>query len=134
MSSAHASYIKALNIIVPFLVFFFDPAQSKLMLALLSLMIFDTLTAAYYYYSVDKHNKAAFFKGFIAKFFKYFGALAGAHLLEYFLVGLPYTQELDTYVLSFLAFTEFKSFYGWLYKFGLKVPMPPKIKSLLDNK
>ena len=124
---------KIINFLIPFVVFFFDPNQAKLMVALFCLIALDTFTAAYYYYNVGLNDKKKFFKGWVAKIFKYFGALAAARLLEYFLIGLPYSDQLDTYVLAFLAITEFKSFYGWLVKFGLKIPVPPKVMQAIDS-
>lgn len=134
LATLQGAYSKILTAILSLVVFFFDPNQAKLMAALFALMAFDTLAGGYYYYNLDQHSKKLFFKGFIAKFFKYFGALAGARLLEYFLIGIPYSQELDTYVLAFLALTEFKSFYAWLAKFGLNLPMPPKLEKIFKEK
>jgi hypothetical protein len=122
---------KVLPAVLSLLVFFFDPNQAKLMLALMALMAFDTFAGGYYHYNLGQHSKKIFFKGFFAKFFKYFGALAGARMLEYFLIGVPHAQDIDTYFLTFLAIIEFKSFYTWLHKFGLNLPMPPKLQSLL---
>ncbi len=128
-----AGFSKVFQFILPLVVFFFDPAQAKLMLALFALIALDTFTAAYYHYNTNTHDKSKFFKGWVAKIFKYFGALAAARLLEYFLVGIPYADQLDTYVLGFLALTEFKSFYGWLVKFGLKIPLPPKVAQVVND-
>lgn len=125
--------IKFWQFILPVVVFFFDPNQAKLVLALLSLMAFDTVIAGYYYYVIDKWHNGSFWKGAVGKVFKYFGALAAVRVLEYFLIGIPYTQDLDTYVLAVLALTEFKSFYTYLRKFGLNVPILPKLKKLAEN-
>lgn len=125
--------IKFWTYILPVVVFFFDPNQAKLILSLSVLMGFDTIVAGYYYYMIDKWHKQSFWKGAVGKIFKYFGALAAVRILEYFLVGIPYTQDLDTYVLGVLALTEFTSFYGYLRKFGLNVPILPKIKKLADS-
>ena len=127
------SFHKIFNFILPVLVFFFDPMQAKLLLALLALMAIDTASGAYYFYNKGEYEKKKFFSRGIAKFFKYFSAVAAAHLLEGFLVGIPYSQELDSYVLAFLAITEFKSFYTYLVKFGLKLPMPPKLQSIVEE-
>lgn len=128
-----ASLSKIANFLMPVVVFFFDPNQGKLLLALLALIALDTLIGSYYYYNVGQSDKKKFLKGWVSKFFKYFGAVAAARLLEYFLVGIPYADQLDTYVLAFLAITEFKSFYGWLIKFGLKIPVPPKVAQVLED-
>ncbi len=124
---------KLITALISLFVFFFDPNQAKLMLALLSLMAFDTIAGTIYSYKMNIHKNEIFWKLAISKFLKYFGAVAAAHVLEYFLVGLPYMQDLDTYVLSFLALTEAKSFYTFLVKFGIKIPLLAKINKLFEE-
>jgi len=122
-------FLKFWNFILPIAVFFFDPTQGRLFLALLILITFDSFAKAYEAYNKDEYNKKRFWTGNVSKVFKYFGAIAAARLLEYFFLGIPYV-ELDTYVLAVLALTEAKSFYGHLIRLGVNLPMLPKLEQL----
>lgn len=131
--SVKATVSKTIQVLLPIVVFFFDPNQAKLMVALLALMTFDTFAGAYYAYNKGTHTNKIFWTKAVSKFLIYFSAIACSRILEYFLFGIPYSQELDTYLLAFFALTEAKSFYTYLVKFGIKIPILPKLEKIASD-